>query len=180
MNVTNNQLFWAKVKPNAVIPTKDDENAGYDIYAYRDTEDTEYVIEPLATKLIPTGIAAAVSKNYYLQVQERGSTGSKGIKYSAGVIDSSYRGEIFIAITNTNLFKLVITPKVTDVDYSIKKHENIAIADTVEAMYYPITKAIAQLIVHDVPSMETKEISYEELKEIPSDRGTGSLGSSRK
>jgi len=86
-----NDLLFAKVKPNAIIPTKKEENAGYDIYACFD-ENTHYlVIPPQETILVPTGIASAMNNNYYLQVEERGSTGSKGIKKSAGVIDSSYR-----------------------------------------------------------------------------------------
>ena len=31
MKVQENKLYWAKVKPNAIIPTKEKENAGYDI-----------------------------------------------------------------------------------------------------------------------------------------------------
>ncbi len=165
MQISDNSLYFAKLKDNAIIPSKTEENAGYDIYA---CSDENIAIYPHETKLIPTGIAAAVSKDYYLQVQERGSTGSKGIKYGAGVIDSGYRGEIFIAITNTNdkmvlLSNGQITPK-----------------DCPNAIIYPMTKAIAQLIVHRVPQMKVKEIPYEELINIESERGTGALGSSEK
>ena len=53
--------------------------------------------------------------------------------------------------------------------------------DNIEAIIYPYSKAIAQLIVHEVHNeVESKEISYEELRSIPSERGTGSLGSSGK
>lgn len=173
VQVPDNQLFWAKVKPNAIIPSKEEENAGYDIYAYREDKNTEYRFEPFETKLIPTGVAAAVSKKYYLQVQERGSTGGKGIKYGAGVIDSSYRGEIFIAITNTHDYPMVFGPEHQET------HVSSVNGKTVE-IYYPITKAIAQLVVHDVQEMQPKEIGYEDLKQIPSKRGTGALGSSGK
>lgn len=159
----NNELFFAKVKEGAIIPSKSEENAGYDIYA---CVNEDVLLHPHETKLIPTGIAACVSKDYYLQVQERGSTGSKGIKYGAGVIDSGYRGEIFIAITNANDKPLCLT-----------NHPE-SICDNWIA--YPLTKAIAQLIVHVVPKMEVKEISYEELQAIPSERGSGALGSSNK
>ena len=43
-----------------------------------------------------------------------------------------------------------------------------------------VAKAIAQAEVCEVPKMDEKEISYEELKNIPSKRGTGALGSSGK
>lgn len=168
-----NSLYFAKVNPKAIIPSKKDEDAGYDIYACVDGDIT---IEPHTTKLIPTGIAAAVSEGYYLQVQERGSTGSKGIKYGAGVIDSGYRGEIFIAITNTNDHPLVFFD-------DKRRSQELPVVDMPkdpESILYPLSKAIAQLIVHIVPKMEVEEISYEELQNIASDRGTGALGSSNK
>ena len=165
MEVKNNELYWAKVVPEAIIPTKEDENAGYDIYPLFE-EDCK-IIMPHTTKLIPTGIACAVSEGYYLQVEERGSTGSKGIKKSAGVIDSSYRGEIFIAITNCNDKPIVINKNVNQFPLD-------------DYIVYPYSKAIAQLVIHEVPKMDVKEISYEELKTIPSKRGVGALGSSGK
>ena len=115
IELQENDLVFAKVRPDAIIPTKDNENAGYDIYA--NFEEDYIIIPPHKTTLISTGIASAISDKYYLQVHERGSTGSKGIKYSAGVIDSSYRGEIFVALTNTNNVEVVIS-KLTENDYT--------------------------------------------------------------
>ena len=76
------KLYFAKVKEGAKIPTKREEDAGRDIYACFDEH--FMIIEPLETKLVPTGVAMAISSDYYAQLQERGSTGSKGIKYGAG------------------------------------------------------------------------------------------------
>jgi dUTP pyrophosphatase len=166
-----NDLIFAKVRPDAKIPTREEGNAGYDIYA---CFDEDYItIKAHETKLIPTGIASALHPSKYLQVEERGSTGSKGIKKSAGVIDSSYRGEIFIAITNTNDKWLYIS-KLNEEEMMNKTLYNTG------DILYPYTKAIAQLVVHEVPDMNVMEISYEELKEIPSTRGDGKLGSSGK
>lgn len=173
MEVRGNKLYWAKVKPNAIIPTKEKENAGYDIYPCFD--DDYIMIRPHHTKLIPTGIACAVRDNYYLQVQERGSTGSKGMKYGAGVIDSGYRGEIFIAITNTNEIPIIITSK-----NNVTLSHIADIIDETNAIVYPYENAIAQLIVHRVLDMDEQEISYKELKSIPSKRGDGKLGNSGK
>lgn len=161
-----NDLVFAKVRPDAIIPTKEDENAGYDIYA---CFDEDYMIIPShSTKLIPTGIASAMTDKYYLNVAERGSTGSIGMKYSAGIVDSSYRGEIFIAICNANNMPTFISKTVDKVE----KYDS--------AIYYPYKKAIAQLIVHEVPKMNVKEVTYDELLKIPSKRGIGALGSSGK
>ena len=33
IELQDNDLVFAKVRPDAIIPTKDNENAGYDIYA---------------------------------------------------------------------------------------------------------------------------------------------------
>lgn len=167
MQMEENTLYFAKVRPTAQIPSRDEENAGYDIYA--DFEAEEIVINSLDTVKVPTGVAAAVSINWYLQVEERGSTGGSGIKKSAGVVDSSYRGEIFIAITNSTNKTLRITKAVTDK------------VETDDEILYPYSKAIAQLVLHRVHNeVKEKEISYEELKAFPSKRGTGALGSSGK
>jgi dUTP pyrophosphatase len=166
-----NQLLFAKVRENAIIPTKREEDAGYDIYPCPREEDgiglvKGFIIPAHSTKLIPTGIASAFSSDYYIQIEERGSTGAKGIKKSAGVIDSGYRDEWFIAISNVNDKDLIIA------DEEIK--------DYGDAIYYPLNKAIAQAVVLPVPKMEVSEIGYDELKNIKSERGMGKLGDSGK
>lgn len=171
MEMKDNVLYFAKVRPTAIIPSITEENAGYDIYANFDQmEDvTAMVIGPFQTALVPTGVASAISNDWYLQVEERGSTGTKGIKKSAGVVDASYRGEIFIAVTNVNDKNLIITKEVDKVTIT---------ADTIK---YPYSKAIAQLVLHRVHNeVPTEEITFEELQSIPSTRGTGSIGSSGK
>ena len=230
------EIIFAKVKENAIIPSKEEENAGFDIYACWDgVEKKDKIIKPHTTKLIPTGIACALPINYYFQVEERGSTGSKGIKKSAGVVDSGYRGEIFVAISNVNDKYLIFGDKDTYLQEALnelKKWQSVNINNMTEqdridmerflkdqypdtydtltdkekeivirnvyqeiksssndetlinnitnAIFYPETKAIAQLVLHKVDNLPVKEISYEELKQIPSKRGTGILGSSGK
>lgn len=72
MIVSTNKLLWAKVKPNAIIPTKRTEDAGYDIYP---CFEEDYIIVPThETKLIPTGIASAFSDDYVAVLKERGSS----------------------------------------------------------------------------------------------------------
>lgn len=173
MKIKNNELYWAKVRPNAIIPTKDDENAGYDIYAC--FEDDYVRIPPNSTREITTGIAVAVTDNYYLQVEERGSTGSKGMKKSAGVVDSGFRGEIKIYIANCNDREIVISK--IDTNELVKTEQ---FSDINKIIVYPYDKAIAQLVVHEVPKMDVKEVTYEELLTITSARGTGMLGSTDK
>jgi dUTP pyrophosphatase len=171
MKIGENDLVFAKIKNGAIIPSKREEDAGYDVFACFD-EDFMY-FKPHQTRLVPTGIASALNPKYYIQIEERGSTGSKGIKKSAGIIDSGYRGEWFIAITNVNDVPMIIAKDtVTNKDIFGDINMNHII--------YPYNKAIAQAIVHEVHIMNITELSYQELLLIESERGTGSLGSSKK
>lgn len=172
--VKENELFFAKVKEDAIIPTKNTEDMGYDIYSCFDEE--YIVINPQETKMIPTGIASACSEDYGIILKERGSTGSKGIAQRCGVIDSGYRSEWFVPLTNTTTHFIIIS-KLSEEKTSKKvfgEHTPVGV------VIYSYTKAIAQAIIVPVPKMDTQEISYEDLKSITSKRGTGCLGSSGK
>jgi dUTP pyrophosphatase len=48
------------------------------------------------------------------------------------------------------------------------------------AIIYPYTKGIAQILMVEVPVLDVVEIDYEDLLQIKSERGTGCLGSSNK
>lgn len=167
--VKGNELYFAKVKPNAIIPTKDSENAGWDVYAC--FEEDYFVIKPHETIMIPTGIASAFSEDYVAVLKERGSTGTKGIAQRCGVIDSGFRGEWKAPVTNVNDKPIIIAK---DPSY-FKNYELYN-----NAIIYPYSKAICQALLLPVPKMEVEEIGFDELKEIPSERGFGMLGSSKK
>ena len=167
------EVKFAKVHPNAIIPSKRDEDMGFDIYACFDED--YMVIEPHETKLIPTGIASACNPRFGFLVFERGSTGSKGIARRCGVIDSGYRDEWFIGLTNTTN-KVMFISKLNE-----RETYNSYYGDVMpESFVYPYSKAIAQALVIPVPKVIADEISYDELKEIKSKRGMGKLGSSNK
>ena len=198
-----NDLVFAKVKPNAIIPTKEEENAGRDVYA---CFDEDYMIIPAnTTRLIPTGIASAMTPKYEIRLRDRGSNGSKGIHVNAGTIDSGFRGEWFVAWCNTNNNAVILSKLSLDelidkygkIDYDFCYDQMIPFNPTIpfdveenyfiideeegyEPIVYPYSKAIAQAEVCKVPVMNQYEITYEELKLIPSKRGTGALGSSGK
>ncbi len=162
-------IYFAKLKEDAKIPTKRPEDAGYDIYAC--FEEEFILIYPNETKLIPTGIVSAFSPNYVAIIKERGSTGSRGIGQRAGVIDSGYRGEWFIALTNHNKIPLVISKK-------YDSYTNFVSQDV--AMIYPYDKAIAQCLFLELPKMDICEITYEKILSIESERGDGKIGSTKK
>lgn len=177
MIAKDDEIFFAKMKPNAIIPSKKDEDAGYDVYACFDED--FFVIEPYQTRAIPSGIAAAFSKKYYAQVEERSSMAKIGIKKSGGVMDSGYRGEYLICTYNTRNLPFIISKKTSDelaeefeIDGKLYKKS--------EVILYPYTKAICQIVLQEIPALNAKEISYDVLKAISSERGAGGFGHSGK
>ena len=169
---------FAKTKPNAIIPTKRLEDAGYDVYPCFDED--YIIIKPHTTVVIPTGVASACDTDYCFVLHERSSTGTKGMAQRCGIIDSGYRGEWGVPITNTNDIPIVICKKESITDFN--DFASILLFSYGEANYilYPYEKAICQALVLPVPEVEIEEYTYEELKAIPSERGTGRLGSSGK
>lgn len=170
-NMFREKVYFAKLKEGAIIPSKSDENAGYDIYACFDEE--SIIIQPHETKMIPTGIISAFSSNYYFQLKERGSTGTKGFGQRAGVIDSGYRGEWLAPITNHNDKKDIIITKANFTELELKSLSE-------DYIIYPYTKAICQAIFVRVPKTKIIENTVEEILAVKSTRGDGKLGSSGK
>ena len=66
----NNEIYFAKIKPTAIIPSKREEDTGYDLYPC--FEEDFITIKPHESKLISTGIASAFSDEYGLIFYERG------------------------------------------------------------------------------------------------------------
>lgn len=159
-----------KLKKNAIIPSKRNEDAGYDLYAT--IEEDNLILMPGDIKLMPTGISIEIPKNWVFYIAERGSTGSKGIAKRAGIIDSGFRGEIFIAINNTSNKPVVFYKDESKLNELLKikgyNKENITI--------YALNKAIGQGLLLYCPHVEIEEV--DELGE--SLRGSGALGSSKK
>ena len=166
MTINENDLIFAKVKDGAVIPSKREEDGCYDLYCCFDEE--YIIIPPHTNKLIDTGIATAFSPKYRLAVRERGSNTKSTLITMAGQIDSGYRGSIFVSLYNGNDVPVEISKSISEVER------------TEDFIRVPNIKAIAQFAMEEVPQMNIKKVSYEELLTIESERGTGALGSSNK
>lgn len=191
------KVLFAKLREDAIIPSKRDEDAGADLYPVFD--ESHIVVMPGETHLFATGLCSVIPGGYYAQFQERGSTGSKGIKFGAGVIDSGFRSEWFIPITNCNKFPLIVTDlTVNNLAKELFTEEEIGeMAMEIGATYdecfaqicksikektilYPKSKAIAQYVLLPVPPQEIVETTPDVISSYGSERGNGALGSSGK
>lgn len=96
---------------SAKLPTRGDEGAaGFDMYASADI-----CISPWSRALIPTGVAMQIPPSHYGRIAPRSSMAVKGYDIGAGVIDSSYRGEIKVLLINS-----------TDKEVKITTHDRVA------------------------------------------------------
>ena len=172
------KVYFSKVKSDGVIPNKDIENAGYDIYANFTQE--YLVINPHTTVMIETGIASAFSDEYVMILKERGSTGTKGIAQRCGVIDSGFRNEWKVPINNTTNNFIIILKFKEDEKEKNEQIESIKLKFGNDVIIYPYKKAITQSLLLPVPKTNIEELPYEDLKKIESKRGMGMLGSSGK
>ena len=72
------------------------DDAGFDLCVMRDT-----LIKKGEWFLVPTGIAMEIPEGYVGLIWDKGSVSMKyGIKTIGGVVDSTYRGEVFVAVIN--------------------------------------------------------------------------------
>ncbi len=172
-------IKWHKLNPKAKIPTKRDEDAGFDIY----TIEEEVLLMPLEKRLFGTGIAAAAEPGWWLLAFDRGSTGSHGIHTHCGVIDNGYRGEIFICLCNDNPYPVKFTSQV--IKPSFAENDFYFDADGRECCgeiyYYPVSKAIAQIIPIAQPTVVSEVVDDDEWdKYCNTARGETKLGASGK
>ena len=98
------------IREGAQMPEYQSDGAsGADIYAHLNNP---YVIKPGETALIPTGITIELPYGYEAQIRPRSGLAIKhGITLlnTPGTIDSDYRGEIKVIMTNCGKDDFVIT-----------------------------------------------------------------------
>jgi dUTP pyrophosphatase len=81
---------------NAILPTREAGNTGFDMYISRDV-----ILSPQEATLVNTDLIVANNNVVYdLQIRPRSSTLRRGIHVALGTIDSSYRGELLISAFN--------------------------------------------------------------------------------
>lgn len=139
------KLEVKKLDPQAKLPAYAlPGDAGLEFFALED-----FVVPANSRKPgIRTGVAVAIPDGYVgLFWDKSGLAAKHGLKVMAGVIDSSYRGELLLTLLNTS-----------DTDYAFKKGEKVM-----------------QMLVQKVERVEIKEV--ENLSETTrGEGGFGSTG----
>lgn len=136
-------------------------DSGFDLVAAEDV-----IIEPLQTKVVPTGLAFEIPPGYELQVRPRSGISRKThLRVVLGTVDSGFRGEVGVIIQNVSHLGNSIVHGVSEefgiyasVTYEIKKGDRIA-----QGVIAPVETACF---------VETDELSESER----GDNGFGSTG----
>ena len=167
-------LKFAKIKENAIIPSKREEDAGYDLYSNIEPRFLDGVLvyeqflEKGTVNKIHTGIASSMSNKYFLSVKsERSSVAKLGINVLAGVIDSGYQGEIMIMVVPL-VKNILITSEVNEVE------------EFDDIIHYPYSRAIAQGVLLPVADVYVEEVNYDVLLSKKTERGVSGWGDSGK
>jgi dUTP pyrophosphatase len=98
------ELKCSKLVDDAKLPYRGtSESAGLDLYSI----ETKTVIPGEVVK-IRTGITVAIPINNYGQIFDRSSVAARGLIVVGGVIDSDYRGEVIIMLSNVSAEDVVV------------------------------------------------------------------------
>lgn len=140
----NNTLVY-RLSVTAVIPTRAHEgDAGWDLYS--DEERME--IAPRSRRRVATGLVVKIPEGHYGRVASRSGLSIAGV-YADGVIDSNYRGELFVCLRNESDVAVVVERRTR----------------------------VAQLIVEKISTEPLIEV-FDIAKLGDTDRGTNGFGSS--
>jgi len=96
-NIKDMKIRFKKLNNNAIAPKFNGVgDAGMDIYS-----DSDVLVEPSKVVAVPTGISMELPEGYVALVWDRSGLAIKnGIKTMGGVIDSGFRGEVKVIMTN--------------------------------------------------------------------------------
>ncbi len=104
-------------------------DAGYDLFALAD-----YRVEPGQRALVNTGLYLEIPPGFVGLVKDRSSMAAAGIHTLAGVIDSSYRGELKILLVNlgSNAYRISPGQKIAQLLVVPVHTESIELVDSLE------------------------------------------------
>ncbi len=160
------EVFIEKCRKDAIIPAyARPGDAGMDVFAAEDV-----LLLQGETKIIATGLKFAIPKGYEIQVRPRSGISYRTplrISNSPGTIDSGYRDELGIIMTNTSeRAGSPDKPGMAGIPHTIDEKNAGGGA-------YRIRKGdrIAQIVLHEVPKIRFAEV--DSVAGIGGDRGGG-------
>ncbi len=120
------KLKIKKTHPEAIIPKYTHVgDAGMDFYASADFE-----IDNMERNAVPTGVSMENPEGYFGLIWDKsGIAQNEGIKTIGGVIDSSFRGEIRIAVINLSGKKYIFKKGHKVAQMLIQKVERVMIEE---------------------------------------------------
>jgi len=160
------EVFVEVCREGAVLPRYSNPgDAGMDIFAAEDV-----IIRPGETVIIPTGLKLAIPEGYEIQIRPRSGISLNTplrLSNSPGTIDSGYRNELGIIMTNTS-------------SICCYNQEELLSLDSKGNIYgtYKIKKGdrIAQMVLQVVPKIKFIEVNSVEGIGIDRGGGFGSTG----
>ena len=188
-------IKFLKIDDKAIIPTKRDEDAAFDLYTigavyephdHPEVEDVlisiiddEVIIRPGETVKFLTGLKAVIPSDVWVLLKERSSTAKTGLSIRSGVIDSGYRGEWAIMMTNCGRRSIHISRDYHDKP-EIREEGRKDEYGYIDYWLMSFDKAIAQAVVMPKLNVGCGEISQAEFnaapKTIRGDSGWGASG----
>ncbi|MBI5037894.1 MAG: dUTP diphosphatase [Candidatus Kerfeldbacteria bacterium] len=123
------QAKFKRLHLNAKLPVHGRPgDAGLDLFAPEDV-----IIPPHERKQIPLGFAMEIPSEYVALVWDRSGMAAKmGIHSMAGVIDSTYRGEIKLVLYNTTNEPYQINAGDKVAQMVIQRHETVSFTEVDE------------------------------------------------
>lgn len=171
-------IRFHKLDPDAIIPTKNSGDAGYDLYSLEDV-----FISPGERVLVKTGISVNLAElqeqrhcwpsRWFTPVgliRDRSGVSSKtGLKTMAGVIDRDYTGEIKVLIVNLNLRDSIKPNNLTG-----QMYDDLTITDDLAGVRIKKGDKIAQMIITVAYDGGAEESETPFKNELRGDKGFGS------
>lgn len=92
------------------------------------------VLEPMETRLLNTGVFLELPDNIEAQVRPKSSLSSQGVMVHFGTVDSGYRGEILVAMTNLTkgVIMLEVGRKIAQLVFQKKTEVNLQKSETID------------------------------------------------
>ena len=120
LNLHVSVLEIVRMSLDATIPVQENDfQAGWDLFSACDC-----VIQPKCRLCIPTDIAVGIPRGCYGRIAPRSGLAARdGIDIGAGVIDSDFRGNVFVLMINNGTTEFFVRKGMRIAQLIIEKHQ---------------------------------------------------------